>query len=131
MIIPVYGQVLDSAWPWISANLERYPLPYTEQQIYDMCKTGHITVWAVIKEAPIAVVMLCKEADDRAHIVYASGDRLGEWEREVLEGADEWAARNGCHSVCVEGRKGWAKRLAPYGYKREADQWVKRLKSRP
>lgn len=125
MILPLTGDVLRSAWPWVEAQLARRPIAYTPDQLRQMAETGHLTVWAVIlDDSPVAVVMLMKVIDGSAQIVYGAGERMVEYLGEVIDMAAQWCKWNDCHTLKVEGRKGWRRVLLKHGFEIEDDQWV-------
>lgn len=132
MILPLIGDVLRSAWPWVEGQLARRPIAYTPEQLRNLAERGHLTVWAVIlDDQPVAVVMLLKSADGEGEIVYGAGERMSECLDEVIEAAKQWCEWNDCHTLMVDGRKGWARVLAKYGFEHEDKQWAAlRLKTK-
>lgn len=51
------------------------------------------------------------------HGQFLGGDRLEEWRDKFCEIFDNWGRDNGCKFIEFTGRPGWAKALAPNGYK--------------
>ncbi len=127
-VLPLLGDVLRSAWPWVCAHLSRRELPYTSDELLAMAEAGHLTVWAVMDGEPVSLVMLAKYADGKGEIVYASGEMR--CLPVVMDAAVKWCEWNNVEILTVDGRKGWRRVLKQYGFKREASRWALARNSR-
>lgn len=58
----------------------------------------------------IEAVMTTAIEDDRLLLVTMAGKNMKDWIRE-LPTIEEWARNNGCNSVAIHGRRGWARAL--------------------
>jgi hypothetical protein len=130
VILPLTGDVLKSAWPWVQLQLTRYDIAYSELELFMLAQAGHVTVWSVIdRDQPIAVVMLAKHEDGTGEIIFAAGELS--CLPEVIDAALGWCDWNDVYKLYVAGRKGWQRILKPFGFTREADKWALVRKTKP
>lgn len=125
MILPLTGNVLRSAWPWIETQLARRPVAFTPTELLILAQAGHLTVWSVVLDGePVAVIMLLKDQDGFGYVEYCAGERMNEWLAEAVDTVREWCEWNQVSTLRVEGRKGWRRALLKHGFEIEDDQWA-------
>jgi len=132
VIIPLRGDVLRSAWPWVEAQLARRPIAYTAAEVLVMAESGHVQLIAGIDgERPVFLLVLVKLSDGTGEIAYASAHDMKRYITPALAAVDQWCRQNGIESVAVDGRQGWRRVLKKHGYTSEAGSWVARKRIRP
>ncbi len=65
--------------------------------------------WSGVLEAS-AITRIDKT---RCILIVCGGKNMDNW-LGLLDGIEQWAAKNGCKSLRIYGRKGWARKLTDY-----------------
>jgi hypothetical protein len=108
-------------WPGVSGLIDAgyaasdVPMP---NDILDQLRSGTMLLWlAVDEEGQITAAMLTQLFEMRTgkmcKMMECGGDRLREWKHLRAE-IEQYAKREGCDRVLVEGRPGWARVLTDY-----------------
>lgn len=116
---------ISSVWPFVEAWLDRYPALWnrcqTKESLLENLTTGGLQLWLVSRDSEIYLAFLTEVTHYPTHsslfVVWAVGKELKRYVRIALSGIESLAASRGISTVYIEGRLGWQKILAPYGYK--------------
>lgn len=116
---------LDHYWEGICKSLDRVPHTwedFTKEFFYEAAKREHMQVW-VIGDPAIRLVLFSQVANYPARrkfeILWAYGSGIIREAAElVFATLSRFAATHNCAIMHVEGRLGWERALAPYGFKR-------------
>lgn len=95
--------------------------PDVRQKLED----GRAQLWLAVTDAPIAAMVTTK--DGRTLEVWLAGGAVLSGAVPFLETTLEAAREAGATNARIVGRKGWARVLAPYGWRVSADELVKEL----
>ncbi|MFM8820089.1 MAG: hypothetical protein ACKOD3_06030 [Phenylobacterium sp.] len=87
-------------------------------------RTGRARIW-MGEGAVLATELATGEAGPCLHVWLAAG-RL-EAVLALRPGLEAWARGAGCTRITLDGRKGWARVLAPFGYRRAGHEVERRL----
>lgn len=94
----------------------------TEEELVAEIEANRATLWCGDGSA---MVMQLLTPPPTLHIWHAGGnldDLLS-----LRGGMEAWGRSQGCKLVTINGRKGWARVLAPFGYERDGDELRKVL----
>lgn len=113
-------------WPLVEAMFKRATdLSAGRYELDDlMLKVfrGDFTLWIVIEDHDRIIAAITSSFTNYPDGRFLSGqflagDKLDEWREPFCELFDRWGRDNGCKAIEFVGRAGWAKALAPQGYK--------------
>lgn len=117
---------IENIWPKVSRYLKlasdqsygRYRLADIRHKL----ETNEHQLWIVFDEdrnivAAITSTFTLYPQFTSLHGQFLGGERLDEWRERFCDIFDRWAKDNGCRMIEFTGRPGWAKTLAPQGYK--------------
>ncbi len=127
MIIAVPEGEIDHVWPMVSVLLKpavdldtgRHALDDVKRDLTE-CKRQ---LWAAILDGTCVAVVVTGIAQYPGRTIcqaqYGGGSRLDDWLPDILNVVEEWAGQIGCSAIEVVGRRGWVRKLAPYGFSHE------------
>jgi hypothetical protein len=87
-------------------------------------RTGRARIW--IGEGAVLATELAPEPEGPCLHVWLAAGRLAAV-LDLRPGLEAWARGAGCTRITLEGRKGWARVLAPFGYRRAGPEIERRL----
>ena len=87
-------------------------------------RTGRARLW--IGEGAVLATELAAEPDGPCLHVWLAAGRLSAV-LALRPGLEAWARGAGCRRITLDGRKGWARVLAPFGYRRAGHEIERRL----
>jgi hypothetical protein len=94
----------------------------TEENVLDLLKSNQVTLWRSDRSA---MVMQLLRPPPTLHIWLAGGEM-----DDLLSmrgGMEAWARSQGCEFVTINGRRGWARVLGPFGYEPDGEELRKSL----
>jgi hypothetical protein len=123
-ITPVPPAFVDCVWdeilPFVAAAVATSGGAFTAASVYDDAKSGFHTLWIIIRNDAIVMMLTTRIVQYPAKRALAIDWVGGADLRAVIEvGLDtlkEYARDNSCHEIEGCGRKGWEKWLAPHGW---------------
>lgn len=135
MIVAIKHNDLHRWWPLVKQFIERALTQgygeYDTDDIHTLLETGDaILILAVVGDnvaAGIVVRLIEKPALRELIIMTCGGDHLDDWLPEIMQTFDIVAAEQQADVISVHGRKGWVKKLEPYGYAEAYTTVIKRL----
>ena len=87
-------------------------------------RTGRARLW--MGEGAVLATELAAEPDGPCLHVWLAAGRLSAV-LALRPGLEAWARGAGCTRITLDGRKGWARVLAPFGYRRAGHEIERRL----
>lgn len=120
----IYSYRIDEVWPEIEPMLEeaiKYSDgKFTAKCVKDALTTKEMQLWVAVnkkeKIQAFAVTQIVNYPAKRVMIImFASGSCLEKW-LHFIHILKNYAEYQDCRSIEIYGRKGWEKKLAPYGY---------------
>ena len=82
--------------------------------------TAHAQLWIAHEGDDIAMAMLTQCGERVCHIWHLGGREPSRW-LHLIEDLKARAKERGFHTITLEGRRGWQRLLAPYGFRPVAD----------
>lgn len=127
---------VDASWPWLNALFEAGPEEYKDDRHRAIVKLQLIqqklTCWIVTDETELVMAVLTElrdnEFDRSVYVVWGLGKRMEDYFPLVMSALEDYAVSLDAVRVHIEGRLGWERWLAPYGYKRVAVVFRKDVK---
>ena len=121
------SDAFEEARPRIDAALEHSLGEYTTDDLKDMVMRGRATLWHT--EGYSGVTKVVDFPRKRWVAVIAAGGSLEALRSLAKPGGafEQYAQAVGADGIIIEGRKGWGRAFAPYGYKASTAQIVKEL----
>ena len=124
---------LDDVWGYVNFLLDKNPelwnTGHTKDSIRTALEQGMLKLWLVVSGAQVLFAFFTQNSvypNARIlSVVWGSGARLSEYIGLVLSALENVAAKTGQHFVSVEGRDGWKKPLANFGYHHLQSQFIK------
>jgi hypothetical protein len=114
----------DATWAWIEPALKAGRDSDTREDIEAQIATGRAQLW--LGEGGALVTQLIKADHGRFVHCWLGGGSL----RALLDmrgGVEAWGRAMGCDQASIDGRKGWDRVFARFGYKRAGDELRKAL----
>jgi len=105
---------IDRCRPWIEAALEHGHGGHTFDDVASMILTGRLQLWPAERGCLVTEIVVyprCKVLN-----VFLGGgeiDQLADMHGDVIA----WAKAQGCTMATIQGRKGWERAFAKYGWK--------------
>jgi hypothetical protein len=91
-----------------------------ENDIYRLLVSGQADLWCAMHNGTLDGVMICMmERHARAsyyHVCFIGGKHFDKYIARGLERLEKYACIMGAAEIVLEGRKGLARKLRPYGY---------------
>lgn len=91
-----------------------------ENDVYNLILTGNADLWCAMQNGTLDGIMICMmERHAKAsyyHVCFIGGYGLSKYLATGLEKLEKYACIMGATELVLEGRKGFAKLLKPYGY---------------
>jgi hypothetical protein len=87
-------------------------------------RAGRVRIW--MGEGAVLATELAAEPDGPCLHVWLAAGRLSQV-LALRPGLEAWARGAGCARITLDGRKGWARVLAPFGYRRAGHEIERRL----
>lgn len=103
----------NQAAPFLQDALDRSGNEYTLEQVRARLDDGRTQFWPGRRSA--AVTEIVQVGEKLVLNCWLAGGDLDEL-RDMIDAAEVFAARMGCDSVQVSGRKGWVRALRDKGY---------------
>lgn len=125
MMMLIFGDKVDLAWPAAAPHLERavaHSHGYmTMEVLYDSVKQGQRQLWlwhndSEIKAALTTQLNILADFTKICCIDFVGGDNIDEWLEEVLASIESWAKTEGCDFLEGAGRVGWDRKLRSKGW---------------
>ena len=110
---PLVARVWPKAAKLLAPAISWGPCPANLDQVYEDLQARVAQLWLVDGGAIVTETYETDEGEI-CRVAYAGGSL--EAGLKGLPTIEDWARRNGCTKMIVEGRKGWARALRPYGY---------------
>lgn len=107
---------------------------YRLKDLKDKLFGGEFQLWIVFDDSDFQIIAAVTTTFSyypnlkSLHGQFLGGERLDEWRDLMCDILDRWAIDNACQIVELSGRAGWAKTLAPNGYKEVYRTYEKELK---
>jgi hypothetical protein len=125
--VPVACARVHKAWPhiaeWVSDALVRGYSDLSANDILRHLESGSMQLWlAWVGDRPrgVCITELLESVRGRfCNIVVIAGEDFGAW-AHLEEDIARWALDWKCVRLCLTGRKGWVRRLAPIGWSETA-----------
>lgn len=120
--VPQVNEMWHIVLPFIKRALERGHGEYEAEDIYFAIIKGEMQLWAVYGAEISRLSAICVTEviqfpkKKMASVVLISGEGIHDWMHLLPEVIEEWAREKGCEEIRVNGRAGWLKALAVYGY---------------
>lgn len=124
-IVAIKPELLDQAWPVAAPFVEKV-LPHNRGQ-YSLAdvrrdiERGESLLLLVLEGQQCLAAVVCTFEEQQGkrvlHMPIVAGDRLDEWSDICHQTIPRIAKEYGCSMVTGRGRRGWIRKLAPYGYK--------------
>ena len=109
----VYREFLEKAMPYNSGEM-------TVEDIFRGVYKGNYSLWACLDDGLQSVMVFNIIDFPRKHvlnIMVVVSNNMELYRDEFMKAAEIFAKENGCSSIYLHGREGWAKVLSVYGYK--------------
>lgn len=117
------SSVVEGDWqiarPWLSLAM----VDTDEAEVLDLLRRNHAQLW--LGDGAAMVIQLLSPPPI-AHIWLAGGELSGLL--DMRGGLEAWSRSQGCEAVTINGRSGWRRLLAPYGYEPDGDELRKALR---
>jgi hypothetical protein len=94
----------------------------TEAEVLELLRANQAQLWQ--GDTAAAVLQLIRPPPT-LHIWLAGGSMAGLL--EMRAGMEAWGRSQGCDYVTINGRRGWARVLAPFGYEPDGEELRKAL----
>ena len=114
----------DHVWRWLEPALKAGRDSDTREDIEQQIATARAQLW--LGEGGALVTQLIKADQGRFVHCWLGGGSL----RALLDmrgGIEAWGRSMGCDFASIDGRKGWDRVFARFGYERAGLEMVKRL----
>lgn len=133
-ITAVAPQLVNPIIPHVRGFLEKI-IERTEGEIsldglHHRCRTGAFRLWIVSEDAEHSILrgvivteIINYDAFKALRVVGLAGDHFEDWIEKADKLLVDIAQWYDCKRIEEVGRRGWAKRLAPFGY-RQAYAWL-------
>lgn len=112
----------ESRLRWALELLRPCFVDTTESDVVAMLAANQATLWCGERSA---MVMQLLTPPPTLHIWHAGGDM-----DDLLTlrgGMEAWGRSQGCEQITINGRRGWARVLAPFGYEPDGEELRKAL----
>lgn len=90
-------------------------------EVVEKLSTGNLQMWVIGDEDDLNIlgvlltrVQVC-ERTKLLNVYLCSGEAFDSWTTH-LEMLEEWGREQGCEYITATGRKGWIKKLKPFGF---------------
>ncbi len=123
MIIAIPPESLDEAWlqvePLLSKGLAFNNGDITTEETYDRISDGtYLLVCSMLGneiQAAFAVELVTNHRKT-CNIVLAGGQDIDSWLDDFMDTIRSLAKEQGAEALTIMGRKGWARKMKPYGF---------------
>lgn len=121
----------DEIRPWLEKALETEQSGETPEDIKQLADSGDVQIWLVVtastKTLAVGITKIQPYLHYRALELYqAAGTMLHRWKHALLV-MEKFAKRNKCEWMFVDGRRGFVRLFAEYGYEEQYTRVGKRL----
>lgn len=103
----------------INSALDYSDYKFTEKSVRDACIRKEMQLWVAESKKNIEACAVTQIVDYPGKkiliIMFAAGKFVENW-LPFIHILDKYAYHNGCRSIEIYGRKGWVKKLSPFGY---------------
>lgn len=108
----------DRARPWLEAALAAHRRPlYTLADVEGLVERDEARLWLGKRSCILTQVHDYGTGERVLHVWLAGGDM--DEIKTAIAPIEEWAVAAGCTQVSIDGRKGWERALAPFGFEHE------------
>lgn len=117
-------EIVPMMWPRVLEILyakgQKWLKVVDENDVFHMLMSNQADLWCAMQNGRLDGVMICMmERHRRAsyyHVAFIGGDGLSKYLAQGLEKLEHYAALQGAAELVLEGRKGFARLLKPFGY---------------
>ncbi len=112
----------DRAAPWLMAALyaqDKRPL-WTLYDVRAELEARNAHLWLGDRSGMVTTISDYPGAGERIIECWLAGGDGAEIAQTLRPAVEDWAKRVGCTQAHVTGRRGWVRRLAPFGYEHYA-----------
>lgn len=126
-IFPIKPEDLDKVWgvlsPFIEESMSYGLKTHDLSDIYTGIMAKTLSLWAILgaNDKLCGAAITCVEVYPKMKIAclrWIGGNDINEWLEISLKVLAGWARQNGCDFVRSYGRKGWERKLQPYGWEK-------------
>lgn len=113
------GSVWGEVRPWIEAACKRNRGKYDAEDIRQGLLSGEDQLWIWKTQTAFAIGITRLENYPKKRVCtirIVTGTNAAEWQDETMETIKRWAKENGCSSMDLCARPGWARRLKSRGF---------------
>lgn len=133
--VPIPGEALDMWWDKLCVLLEESPETwanyYNLHNIYQQIEVGELQLFVILKDFSMEFAMLTRvnryPKVTTVNCIWCSGREIDRFLPMALESIDRFAYSVGANMIKLQGRFGWKRLLAPYGYGLEMVQLKRTL----
>jgi hypothetical protein len=118
MLYGIQPAEIEAVWgevcPWIAAACKRNRGKFDEQDIRAGLLSGEDQLWIWKSPTAFAVGITRLENYPKQRVCtirIVTGTNAAEWQESAMETIKRWAKENGCSSMSLCARPGWARRL--------------------
>lgn len=121
---PPYGPLWGHIGKLLAGAVERGENNWAE--VVECLDDGRAQLWLTVTDEPIAAMVTRRDGDTLE--VWLAGGKVLSGSIPFLETALAAAKADGATNGRIIGRRGWARVLAPFGWRRDGDELVKDLR---
>jgi hypothetical protein len=118
----VRNEDVEAAWPmvepFVAMACEKVPTDLTPDFILEGARDGRFRLWLILDgEETVAAFPMAELPDGTAQFYTVGGSRMTEWMPVLLPQFAEMARASGMRALRLDGRKGWERQMARYGFR--------------
>lgn len=111
------SDAFERARPWLTAALHATTRPlYTISDVETDLAANEARLWIGERSCILTKVNDYASTGERVLEIWLGGGDLAEI-REAIPTLEDWARRAGCTQATIDGRRGWLRTLAPFGFR--------------
>jgi hypothetical protein len=104
---------------------------YLAEDIRHSCEQRDMQLWLILTDSQLRGILVTEvlvyPRKKALRVVMIGGEGLDEWNAEMDRTLEAFARHEGCSLIDAHGRKGWARKIAPFGYRQTAAEYERSL----
>lgn len=109
----------DRARPWLQAAIEAHKRPlWTMAEVEAQLAAHQARLWVGERSCILTEVLEYEHVGEKVMHVWLAGGDLSEI-KQAITPIEAWARDEGCTQISIDGRAGWRRVMAPFGYEHE------------
>lgn|SRR5262245_4007610 len=102
----------ERCWPWLAAAIERFGRTHSKEQLLELIE-NHAAQLHPYPHSAVVTYIQNHPSGLRDGMIWLGGGNLDEL-CKALPLLEQWLASEGCNRVCINGRRGWARKFPAY-----------------